>query len=433
MSTKRTLGAGARMVAITAAGALTLAACAGGESDSGSSSGGPTTLTMTVWGGDVDKASYQERIDLFEASQEDITIDLQLIPGEQYEQKVQTMIASGDGPDIMQVAEGVNVYSSKSQIIPLDELIAENGLDLEQRFGPVGDLYSYEDSVYAIPDRSGAMIVYYNKDLFDAAGLEYPNADWTWEDAQAAMEALTIPGEQWGYGGAGWWAQWWSFAYQNGGQIIDDEGRPAVDSPEVVEALQWANDLTHKYHVVPTAAEYADMGPDMGGDPAFAAQKVAMNTTGFWAIGGLLEADFNWDIAPMWGGDEQAVSAFGSGLAISRDSENAEEAFQAIDFLTDAEAQEVIIKNAQDVPANLEVQQSDAFLSPEWATREVNMAAFGESAGFVFTSPLIPEWNEMQATFDDNLGTFWNEGGDAEAQLATIQQQLESVVEPADE
>lgn len=430
MSTKRTLGASARMVAIAAAGALTLTACAQGGGNDESPSG-PTTLKMVVWGGDVDKASYQERVDLFEASQDDITIDLQLIPGDQYEQKVQTMIAGGDGPDILEVAEGVNVYSSKNQIIPLDDLVESAGLDLEERFGPVGTLYSYEDSVYAIPDRSGAMIVYYNKDLFDAAGVEYPSADWSWEDAQSAMEELTVPGEQWGYAGAGWWAQWWSFAYQNGGQIIDDEGRPAADSPEVVEALQWANDLAHVHHVVPTTAEYADMGPDMGGDPAFAAQKVAMNTTGFWAISGLLEVDFNWDIAPMWGGEQQAVSAFGSGLAISRDSESPEQAFQAIDFLTDAEAQTVIIKNAQDVPANLEVQQSEAFLSPEWATREVNMGAFGESADFVFTSPLVPEWNEMQAAFDDNLGTFWNEGGDAAAQLAIIQKQLESIIEPA--
>ena len=426
MSATRTRGTRAWVAGIAALSVLSLAACSSGGGDDADGS----ELTMVVWGGDLDKASYQERIDMYEASQDEVTIKLQLIPSEQYEQKVQTMIASGDGPDIMQVAEGVNIYSSKNQILPLDDLVKESGLDLEERFGPVGDLYSYEDSVYAIPDRSGAMIVYYNKDLFDAAGVAYPTAEWTTEDAQAAMEKLTIPGQQWGYGGAGWWAQWWSFAYQNGGQIIGDDGRPAVDSPEVVEALQWANDLTHVHHVVPTAAEYADMGPDMGGDPAFASQKVAMNTTGFWGIGTLLEADFNWDIAPMWQGEEQAVSAFGSGLAISRDSDKAEKAFAAIDYLTDVEAQEVIIKNAQDVPANLAVQQSDAFLKPEWATREVNMAAFGESAEFVFTAPLIPEWNEMQAAFDDNLGTFWNEGGDAQEQLTTIQKSLESIIEP---
>ncbi|GAB3087934.1 sugar ABC transporter substrate-binding protein [Isoptericola nanjingensis] len=412
-------------MALAALGMSALAACGSGE-DSGD--GGVTTLTMTVWGGDVDKTSYQERVDMLEKAHPDIKVKLQLIPSDQYEQKVQTMIAGGNGPDIMQVAEGVNVYSSKNQILPLDEYVSKSGMDLDERFGPTGSLYSYQDKVYAIPDRSGAMIVYYNKDLFDAAGVDYPTADWTQEDAQAAMEKLTVPGEQWGYGGAGWWAQWWSFAYQNGGQIIDDSGAPTVNTPEVVDALQWANDLTFKEHVVPTAAEYADMGPDMGGDPAFAAQKVAMNTTGFWAIGGLLESDFDWDIAPMWQGDEQAVSAFGSGLAISRDSEHADKAFEAIDYLTDAEAQQVVIDNAQDVPANVQVQQSDAFLEPEWATKDINMGAFAESSDFVFTSPLIPEWNEMQATFDDNLGTFWNEGGDAKTQLDAIQTKLESIV-----
>ncbi|MEL7978005.1 sugar ABC transporter substrate-binding protein [Isoptericola sp. F-RaC21] len=412
-------------LAVAALGMTALAACGSGED---SADGGVTTLTMTVWGGDVDKKSYQQRVDMLEEAHPDIKVDLQLIPSEQYEQKVQTMIAGGNGPDIMQVAEGVNVYSSKNQILPLDEYVSKSGMDLQERFGPTGELYSYQDKVYAIPDRSGAMIVYYNKDLFDAAGVDYPTADWTQEDAQAAMEKLTVPGKQWGYGGAGWWAQWWSFAYQNGGQIIDDAGAPTVNSPEVVDALQWANDLTFKDHVVPTAAEYADMGPDMGGDPAFAAQKVAMNTTGFWAIGGLLESDFDWDIAPMWQGDEQAVSAFGSGLAISRDSEHPDKAFEAIDYLTDAEAQQVIIDNAQDVPANVQVQQSDAFLKPKWATKDINMAAFAESSDFVFTSPLIPEWNEMQAAFDDNLGTFWNEGGDAKTQLDAIQTKLESIV-----
>jgi len=414
---RRTL---AKAAATASLAAPMLAACG---SDEGEDNG---PLKMVIWGGDADKEAYQARIDLFEAENPDIKIDLQVVP--EYETKVQTMIAGGDGPDIMEVAEGVNTYSSKAQILPLDEYIKSAGLDLEQRFGAIGDLYSYEDKIYAIPDRSGAMILYYNKDLFDAAGVEYPTAEWTQEDAQAAMEKLTIAGTQWGYGGAGWWPQWWSFAYQNGGQIIDDSGHPTANSPEVVKALQWANDLAFKHHFVPTAEEFADMGPDMGSDSAFAAGKIAMNTTGFWAIGGLLGSDINWDIAPLWRGEQQAVSAFGSGLAISRDCKNPEKAFKAIEFLTGADAQEQIIEKAQDVPANLEVQQSDVFLKPSWATSPINMGAFGESADFIFRAPFIPQWNEMQAAFDDNLGTFWNEGGDAQAALDTVQTQLESII-----
>jgi multiple sugar transport system substrate-binding protein len=56
------------------------------------------------------------------------------------------------------------------------------------------------------------------------------------------------------------------------------------------------------------------------------------------------------------------------------------------------------------------------------------MGAFGESSSFIFRAPFIPQWNEMQAAFSDNLGTFWNEGGDAKTQLDTIQTQLESII-----
>jgi multiple sugar transport system substrate-binding protein len=412
-----------------AAGIMTLTAC-GSDSDKGSSNGS-ASLVMTVWGGDSDRTAYQQRIDLLVKKYPELSVKLQLIPQE-YAQKVQTMIAGGNGPDIMEVAENVNVYSSKNQLLPLDDLAKKAGLDVQQRFDAIGSIYSYKDKLYAIPDRSGAMIVYYNKGLFDKAGIKPPSVDWTWNDALEAFKALTIPGKQWGYGGAGWWAQWWSFVYQNGGKIIDPAtGRPTVNSDQVVEALQWAGDLVNKHGVVPTAKQYADMGPNMGGDPAFASGKVAVNTTGFWAISGLAKSTVDWDIAPMWRGPQQAVTAFGSGLAISRTAKNPEAAFKAINFLTSPEAQPVIIGTGQDVPANVEVQKSDAFLKPAWMTKSVNMNVFAQSAPFIYRAPFIPEWNEMQKAFDDGLANFWLGKQDARAALNDIQKRLETIVKPA--
>ncbi|MBA4861710.1 sugar ABC transporter substrate-binding protein [Streptomyces sp. PSKA54] len=409
-----------------AAGVITLTAC-------GSSSGSSDEpLVMTVWGGETDRSTYQKRIDLLVKKYPDLKVKLQLIPSDSYPQKVQTMIAGGKGPDIMQVAENVNVYSSKNQLQPLDDLAKSAGLDLEKRFGAIGSLYSYEDKVYAIPDRSGAMIVYYNKTLFESKGIEAPTADWTWDDTLDAFKELTSSGKTWGYGGAGWWPQWWSFAYQNGGTIIDANGRPAVDSDEVVEALQWAGDLLFKHGVVPTKAQYADMGADVGGDQAFAAGKVAVNTTGFWAISGLAKTKFEWDIAPMWRGKEQAVSSFGSGLAISRTAKNPKNAFKAIDFLTSPTAQQQIIATGQDVPANIEVQQSDAFLKPAWMKTPVDMSVFAESSSFLFKAPFIPEWNEMQAAFDTGLADFWlGKEKNAKTALTAVQKNLESIIKSA--
>jgi len=410
-----------------AAGVSTLTACG---NSAGSSATGP--LVMTVWGGDPDRKAYQARIDLLVKKYPELKVKLQLIPSDSYPQKVQTMIAGGNGPDIMQVAESVNTYASKNQLLPLDDLAKKASLDTTQRFGPVGDIYSYQDKKYAIPDRSGAMIVYYNKELFAKKGIKAPTADWTWDDALAAFKELTIPGKQWGYGGAGWWPQWWSFVYQNGGQIIDDHGRPAVASDAAVEALQWAGDLVFKHKVVPSAKDYADMGADIGGDQAFANQKVAVNATGFWAIAGLTTTSFGWDIAPMWRGKKQAVSAFGSGLAVSRTSKQADNAFKAIDFLTSPEAQKEIISFGQDVPASLEVQKSDAFLKPAWMKTQVDMGVFAESSEFVFRAPFIPEWNEMQAAIESGLADFWlGKETDAKKVLTALQKNLESVIKSA--
>lgn len=411
---------------VAAAGVITLTAC--GSDSSGD--GGDGALVMTVWGGEVDKAAYQARIDALVEAHPEMSVTLQLILSDSYAQKVQTMIAGGSGPDIMQVAENVNVYSSKNQLLPLDEHIASAGLDLDARFGPVGTVYSYEGSVYAVPDRSGASIHYYNKGMFDAAGIAAPTADWTWDDMLSAAQELTVPGEVWGYAGAGWWPTWWSFAYQNGGRIIDDSGRPAVDTDAVIEALQFCGDLVFKHKVVPSTVDYANMGTDMGGDPAFAAGLVAMNTTGFWNVGSLAEQDtVEWDIAPMWRGKEQAVATFGSGLAISRTAKDPALAFTAIDFLTSDQAQPLVISMKQDVPANVAVQESDAFLSPEWMTSEINMQAFPESAAFALRAPFIPEWNEMQQAFTDGLADFWLGKQEAAPALQAIQGRLESIIQ----
>ena len=413
---------------VATAGVITLTACGAG-SGSGSGKSGP--LTMTVWGGETDRVTYQKRLDLLVAKYPELSVKLQIIPSDSYAQKVQTMIAGGSGPDIMEVAENVNSYASKSQLLPLDDRIKAGGLDLTTSFGSVGTIYAYKNQTYAIPDRSGAMIVYYNKTMFSKAGLKAPTADWTWTDAENAFKALTIPGKQWGYAGAGWWPAWWSFAYQAGGKIIDPAtGKPTVNSPAVVEALTWVGGLMSKGYI-PTVAQYADMGPNVGGDQAFANGKVAVSTTGFWDIASLLKSGIDWDIAPLWRGRQQAVSAFGSGLAISRTSKNPDSAFKAIAFLASADGQKAIIDSGQDVPANLAVQNSDAFLKPTWMTKAIDMKTFGESSSFVYRAPFIPEWNEMQTAITNKLNNFFLGKQDAKSALDGLQAQLETLIKPA--
>ena len=111
-----------------------------------------------------------------------------------------------------------------------------------------------------------------------------------------------------------------------------------------------------------------------------------MNTTGFWAIGGLAKSKIEWDIAPLWKGKQQAVTAFGSGLAVSRTAKNPDAALKAIDFFTSPEAQQQIIATGQDVPASLEVRAADAdslgdaSIVPRYRARIASLRALASEA-----------------------------------------------------
>lgn len=389
----------------------------------------PVTLKLSVWGSDLDSQVYQQRLDLFMAKNPDIKVELVYIPSD-YSQKVQTMIAGGESPDILQVAEDVHGFSGKGQIIPLNDFVTKSGLDLKTRYGETGGLtpaYSMSGNLYAMPDRGGALILYYNKDMFDKAGVSYPTKDWTWVEFLDATQKLTIKDgdavTQYGFAAGGWWPWWMSFIYMNGGAVLDVNGTPVVNSPEAVEAIQFYNDLVYKYQVAPSPEDYANLGTNSP-DPLFAQGKVAMSTTGFWGIGGLKDATFNWDIAPLFKNKVNATVVFGSGFSISKDCENPEAAWKVIEFLTSEEGQMPIVENKQDAPANIAVLNGDAFLKQSWSTEPINMAALGESANAAFALPLSPKWNEMNTIFDTNLGEVFANRAEVKATMDTIQQQL---------
>ncbi len=393
----------------------------------------PVNLEMTVWGGETDVKTYTERLAMCTEGTA-TSVKLTPIPTE-YDQKLLTRIAGGNSPDIMMFAEQIHAYSGRGQLVPLDGFVEAAGLDMNARFAPESvELYRRDDQLYALPDRSGAMVMYYNKNLFDAAGVAYPSAEWTWDDLLSAAQALTVRDEsgtvtQWGFSVVDWSAHWLTFMYQNGGGILDEEGRPIVNSEENVEAIQFFNDLIFEHGVAPSPEVYANLGVTSP-DTLFAQGKLAMNITGFWNIASLTSVDdFEWNIAPMFGEVQNATAPFFSGLGISRDSQHPEEAFQVISCMTDVPAQERIAANAEDAPANLQVLQSDAFLNPEWASADVNMEAFAQSQGMLIDLPLIPEWNEMLKAFGDNLSGVFINGGDVSGALNAVQSQLEFIIQ----
>ena len=288
--------------------------------------------------------------------------------------------------------------------------------------------------MWAAPDRAGAMVLYYNKDLFDAAGVDYPTADWGWNEFRAAAKALTIrDGDaitQFGFAGGDWWPWYMTFMIQNGGAVLDADGQPVINSDENVEALEFYHDIVFKDGSAPTPVDYANLGlADTQADPLFVQGKLAMVATGFWSVPYYDSIDgLNWDVSPIWQGEVQATPAFFSGLAVSAASKHPDVATEVVQFLTSPEGQEPIALNGEDVPASLEVASSPSFVEPTWLKDDVNLGAFAESAAFTYVPPLVPQFNEIVKAFTDNMASVWSGDDSVKNGLDRVQSAVEQIM-----
>jgi len=141
-----------------------------------STEGGSTTLTWAMWGSPEEVATHQKVADIFMADHPDIKIEIMSAPWADYFTKVQTLWASGDAsqiPDVLFITP-VNTYAAQGVLEDLTSYIEKAGTDLKDYWPSLMDFGTYNGKVYGFPRDAGVEVLYYNKDLFDKAGLSIP-------------------------------------------------------------------------------------------------------------------------------------------------------------------------------------------------------------------------------------------------------------------
>jgi multiple sugar transport system substrate-binding protein len=233
-------------------------------------------------------------------------------------------------------------------------VIAEGGdhiVEMDDIYPSLLDAFTFEGTAYCPPKDFSTLALYYNQDTFDAAGVEYPTADWTWEDMRAAAEAITnadvtnSEGEEM----TGFSAQidrnrWLAFFYANNAELFNEEGEVVFDSEEAVEALNfYASFVDDNIGAAP-----GDLGGSGWNGEAFGRGLAAMTVEGNWAIG-YLESDFpelNWGVAeiPTAPSGEKGTLTFTVCWAVSAQAEGevAEAAWRLVNFLTGPEGAEFV-------------------------------------------------------------------------------------------
>lgn len=367
-------------------------------------------ITTTAWGGEL---FMPQRMEIAEKklADEGINVDItyQDYPAD-YQTSINSQLTGGTAPCLVYSAEFVNEWSQREQIIALDEMIEHDNLDLQSNFGSLANMYQYQGATYGLPDRGAPMMMFYNKDLYDAAGLDYPDDTWTYKDYYEAGKKInnyTNDVNTSTYGllfNPGWWPFWMVAFYANGGDVIDDNGNAVVDSPENKDALQKIIDLAYKEHLSPTAEEMADY--TAGGDGLFADGRIGAMPGGWWVSGMLNETDVNYGVTPL---PNNTTIAFGAGWNITSTCPNPYVAFKVMEELTtDQESQDVILDTNTDMPANTN-SLNDTFMNTEFpANAQFDKQYVIDSYNNVANVDYTPYFTEMTSVISDAVNAAFN-------------------------
>ncbi|GIK27303.1 MAG: sugar ABC transporter substrate-binding protein [Chloroflexi bacterium] len=369
-------------------------------------------ITFVFWDNTTEtRAGWEAHVARFNEQFPDVTVNLIGVPGvawSDYLNGTATLIAGGETPDIIWVAtEGVRFLVGLDLMLPLDDLVAENAEALQPYFDDIApaliDGFRVDDSLYFLPYSWNNMVIYYNKNMFDAAGLDYPADDWTRDDFLAAAQALTADtdgdgvNDQYGFSGSGGWMFGtlpWVFA--NGANIVtDDFCGPNLTDPKVMEAIQFIHDMVYEYEIAPAPGSITNT------EIQFINGEIAMFPAGRWAVGGMYREGFtDYDIVP-WPGNPDQLTEYGvDGFGIFRTSANVPAAWEFLKYMSSAQVQEGLIASVDtgsplgNIPALRSVAEQMSQFPPE------NYKAFYNSVdGNARPVTAPPRFNELESIF----------------------------------
>lgn len=313
-----------------------------------------TELKLYTWEGSDGLKIQQEMGKLFEEQYDDIELDVQTPPGSSsdYLQKVLTQVAAGSPPDVFQIGDGdVSTFADQGRLTNLTPFIeGENGLNKDEFFaGPLA-YGNYQDEYYAFPKDYSPLVMYYNKDHFDEAGLDYPDDTWTWDDfLNAANKLKKTSGNRVTRYGATFGNLAESrfmipFIWSNNGDVMNEDATKAsgyLDSENTIEAMERIVDLVKKYKVTPAKSSMEALG---GGDQMFLSGRTSMYFHGIWPMRPRfdMKKDLNYGTAVLPMMERPASVLFWAGYAMFDSVENKEAAWEALKFFVSADAQEIM-------------------------------------------------------------------------------------------
>lgn len=380
-----------RLLAALAAGALALTGCSqGSASQPAASAAGSAPVTVTYMNFSANgghEADLQSMAAAFTAKNPSITVKIETIPYADYFTKLQTAIAGGTASDAFELNyENYVTYTKNGSLAEI------SGVDTAAYKPSLLKAFQADGKQYGLPESFSDVVLFYNKDLFKAAGVAEPTASWTWADEQAAAAKLTDKGAKvYGDYQPISFNEFYKALAQTGGSFLAADGKSvAFNSPEGVKAAKWL--VGKPGTVMPTEADGAGT-PDWD-TKQFQAGKLAMWHSGIWMFSNLATSTFNWDVVVEPGDTTKASAVFANGVVVNAKSKNAEAATKWLTFLTSSDDMVATrLKASWELPATADQSKLSPYLG---LGKPANRQAVFDALDKAAFPPVIESQQEMQ-------------------------------------
>lgn len=308
-------------------------------------------LRVSNWGGaQVDSQfmklehTFEEE---FEAAHPGVRVQIEQIPGHgQYAPKLLMMHVADSMPDVISLDVSSSAAFINNHVVRnlTPFITADETFELSDYFENVTEIARRGDLLYAIPLDFTPMAMYYNKKLFDEAGVAYPQPGWSWDDFLDAARRLTVfPDDarqptQYGMFFENVMPFWVPWLWTNGGDVLSPDGKRAsgyLDGPRSVEAVQFLVDLMTRHRVVPHPRESAAAGVDL-----FRSGQAAMDLKGHWKMIDYAADAMDFGVVGLpTNGVERVTVVYATGLSITSKAKHPQLAWEYIKHMTSASVQ----------------------------------------------------------------------------------------------
>ena len=391
--------------------------------------GPEATINYWIWGDPTEIKNQQAIVDAFHVANPKITVKVTVSDWDTYWDKLKTGIAGGDAPDVFAMDGPLFPdYQSRDVLLDLKPYIDRDGYDLGQLADQAVADFTTAGGQYGLPRDLNVIALFYNKKIFDAAGVAYPDDTWDWAKLVEVGKQLTVRDaagkvSQWGlYTETTDMENYWSsLVWQNGGDIISaDKKTDLIGSDEAAGGMQFLQDLIWKDKIVPDPTIW----PADSGD-AFEQGKAAMEANGSWLVATDIAAGLDFGIAPLPKGPVARVTSINpTGAVVYKNTKNPDAAWAFVKYLASPAAQTKLMELKASLPAN------KAVLSGPFATSFDGAQVLADAIGYAHIKPSFKGYDEwttaLQTEIDANVFTAPNKT--AKQAIADVLPQLDAIL-----